>query len=204
MSGTRRISAHTVEILADTPIVGPVPTSNLLSAQSNALLGYSPVQIGVTFVASPLIAPGASYSATVLGTGSATYFPDPTGWGFNVGSVSHVGNQVNVANVHSLFGTVHWIPEIVTNKAVPTAQQEVVTLSVDITDNLGNSTVASTDVQITQLATTSNRPTMAFPFCLPFNSLRTSVQFAFSLTSRFNVDAVQLTANSSAYIQITK
>lgn len=204
MSGTRRIAAHTVEILSDTPIIGPVPTSQVLTAQTNALLGYSPVQIGVTFVASPLIAPGASYSATVLGAGTTTYFPDPTGWGFSIGSVSNVGNQVNVADVHSLFGTVHWIPEILTNKAAATSQQEVVTLSVDITDNLGGSFVYSADAQITQLASTSNRPAISFPFCLPFNSLRTSVQFAFSLASRFNVDAVQLTANSAAFIQITK
>jgi len=110
MSGVRRIIASQLKLLADNPIVGPVPTSQLVTASSTTGLANAVT----TFTASPISIPiphgiGTVFTDNLPFVASSMLPPNPSG-GLNPVSLS--GSSVTNPGWFTIPGLTYGVVEV--------------------------------------------------------------------------------------------
>lgn len=183
MSGTSRIIAHEVQILADSAIVGPTPDSRLLSSPSNTLLGYNPTSIeGLAGLAAP-IAPGGT---TILDISppstSPPYFGATTTCYKSIGNVQVAANQLQVTGVTSLRGVVTLSFGGITN-IVPAFPPELIALNLVVSDDTGFTHTETYVTPVVSPSPTANWIYASYPFIFVNDNTRSRVNFQFTVTN---------------------
>lgn len=173
MSGERVLLAHKIKLLADEPIVGPTDGDVLLSASSLTGIGNRPSLTGAGVTNSGPIGVGVVFQMTIASATttklaqSPAYPLDPV--------ISAGGGQLNIA-CKQLKGRVTFFGQVTTTAVIP-VPIEMVSLVINVTDNLGLSLSQTYSVPIL-----SPDPTYAhqfqstLPLLLPYAAGRTLVQ----------------------------
>ena len=183
MSGTARLIGHNVQILADNPIVGPLPTQTVVSVDATLKAGYAPV----AFIAAPSVAqviPAATTQVmAIAGLINTPYFPAsgiPNG--LNISTATLATNTISVA-AKSFRGRVFVQFILTTNKPAALTPVENVGLILSVTDNLVTLATRTSTLPITIPTGSNNVFTWDVPVFVPYAATRTNVNFQVSLAN---------------------
>lgn len=198
MSGTRRVTASKVELLADESIVGPTPDALLLSAPAETRLGNNPAIVPFALTSTNI---PATTGPTILPALSVApiqrYFnPLDTNGPYHSRLTSSLnGNNVRLT---ALFGLglkgVVTLETFVSTTALLAVPVEI-TLGLHGSDNLGN-TWDKTFVVDLIIAPGAIGKSVSFsiPLCIPHLPLRTHIDFYANCD---NTSAVPIATNGT-------
>lgn len=183
MSGTARIVAHEVQILADSAVTGPTPDSRLLSSPSNTLLGYNPISIEGNAVLGAPVAPGGTATLGLNPPSISTpYFGTTTTCYKSIGNVQVVANQLQVTGVTSLRGTVTLSFGGLTN-VVPAFPPETIVLELVVSDDTGFNHTETYVTPVVSPSPVANWIYASYPFFFANDNTRSQVNFLFTVTN---------------------
>lgn len=182
MSGTRRLTASRVELLADEAIVGPTTDQIVLSAPAVTRLGNNPALFTFSVFSTNIPAISGPVPMAVTNVGSTTRYFDPLDT--NAPYNSRLTASVNAAKARlsSIFGlglkgTVTF--EFFLSSTALLATPFEATIGLHGTDNLGNSWDKNTVVAIFDAPAAIGRVvSISIPLNIPHLASRTHVDFS--------------------------
>lgn len=200
MSGTARLIGHRVEILADTPIVGPLPTQTVCSVDTTVKNGYEPTVFQAAPTVTQVIPAVTTQVMTIAGLTTTPYFPStakPTD--VITPTASLAANTITV-NAKSFVGEVmvQLIPT--TNKAAPLVPVENMAIIVTVTDGLALNVIKNSVFPITIPTGSNNTVCWTVPFFVPYLANRTVINFQVAV-SNFQT-ANTLSILNTSYVQV--
>ena len=195
MSGTGRLIGEEIELLADNPIIGPLPTDIVVSVDGTVRLGYNPGTFQVGPIAAQVIAANSSalltldtaITSTPYLSSSILYQAQP--------SSSIVGNVLTL-NAKGFKGSAFVQLYAESSIAVAPAFPETVGIIVQIyEDGLVVNSFAS---HYPMIKLTPNNQFYSFecPINIPYNATRISVGFSVSVLNQQAANTLTIKNNS--------
>ena len=181
MSGTRRVTASRVELLADSPIVGPTPTSIILSAPAETLLGNNPAIVPFVLTSTNIPALSGLTVIPALSVAPLERYFDPLNTNLPYHSrltSSVVGSNVRLSALFGLGlkGTVTFEGFLSTTGILATPVE--VTFGLHGSDNLGNTWNKTFVVALFDApAAIGQIVTFSIPLCIRHDPARTHIDF---------------------------
>lgn len=198
MSGERVLLAHKIKLLADEPIAGPTDGDVLLSASSLTGIGNRPSLTVAAVNNSGAIGVGVVFQLTIASATTTQLAASPA---YPLNPVISTGGGLLNATCKQLKGRVTFFGQVTTTAIVP-SPIEMVSLVINVTDNLGLSLNRTFSVPILSPDATPYAHGFQFdlPLLLPYAETRTAVQVGVRLnnTSTISVQCV----NSAVTLEI--
>jgi hypothetical protein len=198
MSGTRRLIASKIELLADEPLVGPTIDDIVLSAPAVTRLGNNPAVITFGVLSSPIPAGTSLTPIPVLAVASDARYFDPLDTNVPYNSrltPSVVSSRARLSSIFGLGlkGTITF--EFFLSSTALLATPFEVTFGVHGTDNLGNTWDKLSVQSIYDAPAAIGRyVSVSLALCIPHNPLRTHLDFFVDCN---NNSAVNFAANGA-------
>lgn len=198
MSGTARLVGHRVEVLADSAIVGPLPTQLVSSSDNVIKCGYEPY----TLTQSPAVAqvvPANTQQVITLPTGGTVshYFPTgSTPTNLNSSTPNILAGNVFNNFVRGFYGKVQALLFLATDKAAPLVPVENYTIIVTLVDNTGTISTKGHTFPLTT-PTGSNFPVVfEYSVAIPYSATRTFVQIQLSINNQQSANTLTIQTSS--------
>lgn len=200
MSGTARLVGHRVEVLADSAIVGPLPTQTVCSVDSTVKAGYAPTVFQAAPTVTQVVPANTTQALTLTTLSSTPYFPTAfTPTDVITPTATLAANIVTVAE-KSFNGEVFIQLIASTNKAAPLVPVEIMAISVTVTDGLALNTVKNTVFPVVVPNGSNNTVCLSVPFMIPYLANRAVLNFQVGI-SNFQ-SANTLSVLNTSYVQI--
>ena len=198
MSGTRRVTAARVELLADTDIVGPTPDSIILAAPAETRLGNNPAIVPFALTSTNIPALSGATVLPALSIAPIQRYFDPLNTSIPYHSrltSSVVGSNVRLSALFGLGlkGVVTFECFLSTTALLGTPNE--ITFGLHGSDNLGNTWNKTFVVSIFDApAAIGQSVSISIPLCIRHSPLRTHIDFYADCN---NPTAVMLATNGS-------
>lgn len=185
MSGTARLVGHRVEILADMPITGPLPTQTVMSTNTIVGAGYAATRYQLSPTVAQVLAsnsqqgiiltPGVAPSTTYLPANNNPSLKTPT-------SATIATNTLTIAE-QAFNGYVEVNLVLATSKVAPLTPVENFEIALSIADNFGPIAVKEQTVPITVPNGANGSYTVVFPVFVPYVPARADVRLLLILVN---------------------
>lgn len=202
MSGTARLVGHKVEVLADLPIVGPLPTQTVMSYTTINGTGSRAMKAQASAPGSQIIPSGSASDITFNTAVIGTYLPPGTIASQTISAVALSANQITYTGVTGFLGTVTLRLEMSSNKAAFVAPPENVKISIYVLDNIGGTETYSHTVPITVFGGGSQFFETSVTVAFPTTPTRSSVNFYAAIQNGQAADAIVIVSGKLDVTQI--
>lgn len=185
MSGTARLIGEEIELLADNPIVGPLPTTHLVSSASNEWFGYTPRVISTTAPGTQSLAGGASGALQLNAITTSQYNASPyfTGQVTPAAATLLAPGTIQLPGLKSFLGVVVVKLIFDTNKAAYADPPEYLGFNISWSDDIGGSFAYGSNVPILVYSLAQNTYTTSVPLLIPYDATRTIVNIGVSVAN---------------------
>lgn len=194
MSGTARLIGEEIELLADYPIRGPLPTTLLVSSSANEAFGYAPRKASANATGTQVLLATTSAPINLGSVTNSKYQLNPyfTGQTAPAAATLTAPATLVLNSLTSFLGTVNVKLVYSTNKVAYVAPREYITLVIGWADDIGGSQTYSNAVPITVFNNVQTVATISVAVFIPHSTLRSTINLVASVTNDQAADSITI------------
>lgn len=193
MSGTARLVGHRVEILADEPITGPLPTSTLMSYITINGSGYRATVVKATASGAQIIGSGTSSDINFNAATVSTYLPPGTIPSETTTVPVLSANQITFNGATGFLGTVTLRLALNSSKGAYVSPPENISVSIYVNDNIGGAEEYRQTIPVLVFGGNPQYFETSVTVCFPTTPARTSMNFYCGLVNSQAADGIVVT-----------